>query len=138
MDHFGSRVCGCEEIWHPILSLRLIAITLTFTMTNDQDRGAAVWSQADEATLVRTLAEEKAKGNWNENSPKKVAWTACTLALVDSERNSGGSAKSIQSIKNRWQRVCPLKLSSCMRLSRVYPAQTGVQNCQGTSSGPRY
>ena len=123
MDHLGSsRASGCEEILHSILSLLLITITLAFTMANNQDRGSAAWSQADEATLVRTLAEEKAKGNWNVSNPKKVVWTACALALVDSERESGGSAKTTQSIKNRWQRVCPLKLSNCMDLSPVHSA----------------
>ena len=67
-------------------------------MANDQHRGFAAWSSADEATLVYTLTEEKAKGNF----PKRVTWTACALALVDSEKESGGSAKTIQSIKNRW------------------------------------
>ncbi|KAH9051486.1 hypothetical protein EDB87DRAFT_1694566 [Lactarius vividus] len=66
--------------------------------------GPAEWSRADEATLVRTLAEEKAKGNWGSNLPKAAAWAACQLALVDSEKKSGGGAKTIDSIKNKWQR----------------------------------
>jgi hypothetical protein len=92
-------------------------------MANDQSRGSAAWSRADEATLVRTLAEEKAKGNWSgHNNPKKVAWTACVLALMDSERKSGGSAKTIQPIKNKWHVVRHSKLPKCMGLSRVYSA----------------
>ncbi|KAI9446789.1 hypothetical protein H4582DRAFT_605896 [Lactarius indigo] len=66
--------------------------------------GQVEWSRDDEATLVRTLAEEKAKGNWGGNIPKATAWTACQLALVDSEKKSGGGAKTIESIKSRWQR----------------------------------
>ncbi len=85
-------------------SLHLIVITLTFTMASG---GPVKWSRADEATLVRTLAEEKAKGNWVDNKPKAAAWAACELALVDSEKKSGGSAKTIESIKSRWQRVRP-------------------------------
>ncbi|KAH9001598.1 hypothetical protein EDB92DRAFT_81268 [Lactarius akahatsu] len=66
--------------------------------------GQVEWSRDDEATLVRTLAEEKAKGNWGGNIPKAAAWTTCQLALVDSEKKSGGGAKTIESIKSRWQR----------------------------------
>jgi len=91
-------------------------------MANNQDRSSATWSRPDVAILVHTLAEEKAKGNWVDNRPKAVAWTTCELALMDSERKSGGGAKTLQSIQNRWQRVRPSKLPNCMRLSRVYLA----------------
>ncbi|KAH9180204.1 hypothetical protein EDB89DRAFT_2118653 [Lactarius sanguifluus] len=60
--------------------------------------GQVEWSRDDEATLVRTLAEEKAKGNWGGNIPKAAAWTT-------SEKKSGGGAKTIESIKSRWQRI---------------------------------
>ncbi|KAH9013975.1 hypothetical protein EDB85DRAFT_1899423 [Lactarius pseudohatsudake] len=63
------------------------------------------WSEADKATLVHTLASEKAKSNWGDNGPKKVAWTVCEVALLDSEKTSGGTPKTFQSIKNQWQRV---------------------------------
>ncbi|KAH9168569.1 Myb/SANT-like domain-containing protein, partial [Lactarius sanguifluus] len=63
------------------------------------------WSEADKATLVHTLASEKAKSNWGDNGPKKVAWTACEVALLGSEKTSGGTPKTIQSTKNRWQRI---------------------------------
>ncbi|KAH8991105.1 hypothetical protein EDB86DRAFT_2936780 [Lactarius hatsudake] len=66
--------------------------------------GPAEWSRVDEATLVSTLIDEKVKGNWNGNLPKAAAWAACQLALVDSEKKSGGGAKTIESIKNKWQR----------------------------------
>ncbi|KAH9063763.1 hypothetical protein EDB83DRAFT_804744 [Lactarius deliciosus] len=74
---------------------------MSFTMTCV---GQVEWSRDDEATLIRTLAEEKAKGNWGGNIPKAAAWDTCQLALVDSEKKSGGGAKSIESIKSRWQR----------------------------------
>ncbi|KAI9432592.1 hypothetical protein H4582DRAFT_2083302 [Lactarius indigo] len=63
------------------------------------------WSEADKVTLVHTLASKKAKSNWGNNGPKKVAWTACEAALLGSEKTSGGSPKTFQSIKNRWQRI---------------------------------
>jgi len=98
-------------------SLHLIVITLTFTMASE---GPVEWSRANEATLVRTLAEEKAKGVWYDNGPRGAAWRKCELALVDSEKSGGGEA--LQSIQNRWERVCPSELPNCMRLSRVYSA----------------
>ena len=104
-------------------SFHLVVITLTFTMANAQRWGSVAWSRANEATLVRILAEEKAKGNWSgHNNPKKVAWTACVLALMDSERKSGGRSKTIQSIKSKWHAVRHSKLPKCMRLSSVYAA----------------
>ncbi|KAF8274266.1 hypothetical protein EI94DRAFT_1825613 [Lactarius quietus] len=74
-------------------------------MANNQDKSSATWSRADVATLVHTLAGEKAKGNWVDNRPKAVAWTSCEFALSDSERKSGGGVKTLHSIQNRWQRL---------------------------------
>ncbi|KAH9021386.1 Myb/SANT-like DNA-binding domain-containing protein [Lactarius pseudohatsudake] len=74
-------------------------------MDEKQDKNPVKWSQADEAMLLHTLADEKANANWGDNNPKKVAWTACECALADSEKKSGGTAKSAQAIKNRWQRL---------------------------------
>ncbi|KAH9988184.1 hypothetical protein BJV77DRAFT_910226, partial [Russula vinacea] len=55
--------------------------------------------------LVRTLKQQKTSGNWGDNNPKKVAWTACETALAGSEVLSGGAPKTVVSIKNRWQRL---------------------------------
>ncbi|KAI9431664.1 Myb/SANT-like DNA-binding domain-containing protein [Lactarius indigo] len=74
-------------------------------MDEKQDKNAVKWSQADEAMLLQTLADEKAKANWGDNNPKKIAWTACERTLMDSEKKSGGTPKTIQAIKNRWQRL---------------------------------
>ncbi|KAH9042420.1 hypothetical protein EDB84DRAFT_1559391 [Lactarius hengduanensis] len=71
-------------------------------MKKDKD-AMNCWSEANEATLVHTLASEKAKSNWGNNGPKKVAWTACEATLRGSEKTSGGSPKTPQSIKNQWQ-----------------------------------
>ncbi|KAH9037598.1 Myb/SANT-like DNA-binding domain-containing protein [Lactarius pseudohatsudake] len=70
-----------------------------------QDKVSVKWTLADEATLLQTLADEKTKNNWGDNNPKKVAWTACERTLADSERRSGGTPKTAQAIKNRWQRL---------------------------------
>ena len=71
----------------------------------DKDKSTTVWSQANELTLVQTLRQEKAAGNWGDNNPKRTAWTACKKVLEGSEVISGGAPKGVVSIKNRWQRV---------------------------------
>ncbi|KAH9030038.1 hypothetical protein EDB85DRAFT_1891771 [Lactarius pseudohatsudake] len=42
-----------------------------------QDKTSAKWTQANDAMLLQTLADEKTKNNWGDNNPKNVAWTAC-------------------------------------------------------------
>jgi hypothetical protein len=78
-----------------------------------QDKTSTKWTAANEATLIHTLSDEKTKGNWGDNNPKKVAYTACERALADSEKRSGGVPKSFTTIKNRWQRVRPLFQTIC-------------------------
>ncbi|KAI9441114.1 Myb/SANT-like DNA-binding domain-containing protein [Lactarius psammicola] len=70
-----------------------------------EEKNVTKWSCVDEATLVHTLAEQKTKGNWGDNNPKKSAWTACEIALAGSEKVSGGSAKAQPAIKSRWQHL---------------------------------
>ena len=111
-----------RPIFTSIFKAYSTAITSTLTMASNRDRSSATWSRDDVATLVHTLAEEKAKGNWVDNRPQGVAWTSCEQALMNSERTSGGGVKTLQSIQNRWQRVRPRGLPSYIRLSRVYPA----------------
>jgi len=79
------------------------------------DKLSVKWTQADDAMLLHTLANEKTKANWGDNNPKKVAWTACERALTDSERLSGGTPKTAQAIKNRWQRVRTVLVSNHIR-----------------------
>jgi hypothetical protein len=74
-------------------------------MGNSKDKSSTTWRREDEATLVQILKQQKASGNWGDNNPKKVAWTACETALAGSEVMSGGAPKTLVSIKNRWQRV---------------------------------
>ena len=75
-------------------------------MENDKER--TTQTSADKALLIKTLAREKAKGNWGDNNLKPVAFTACEMALAGSESVSGGIAKGIQAIKSQWQQVCAL------------------------------
>ena len=93
-------------------------------MGNDKEK--TKWTSADKALLVETLAKEKAKGNWGDNNPKPVAFTACEVALAGSESISGGIAKGIQAIKSRWQRVCALGKSYTHLNDRDFAAQTRI------------
>ncbi|KAH9040660.1 hypothetical protein EDB85DRAFT_1924505 [Lactarius pseudohatsudake] len=70
-----------------------------------KEKNSACWHTADDATLIHTLTDQKAKKNWGDNNPKKVAWTVCEVALAGSEKNSGGTPKTANTIKNRWQRL---------------------------------
>ena len=67
------------------------------------------WTKEDESLLVHTLLEQRAKGNWGDNNPKKQAWVACEAALVGSEKETRSCHKDIPSIKSRWQRVSALR-----------------------------
>jgi hypothetical protein len=66
---------------------------------------SVAWTSADEATLVEAFKAEKSKGNMAESGWKPVAYTAVVGALKGSEKVAGGSAKTVSSVKSRWQRV---------------------------------
>jgi len=61
------------------------------------------WTSTDEALLVTTLLEEKRKGNWGNNNPKKQAWVACEAALAGLENATNSCHKDVSSIKSCWQ-----------------------------------
>ena len=65
----------------------------------------AAWTNEDEALLVHTLLQERSRGNWGDNNPKKQAWVACEAALAGSEKVTKSCHKDISAIKSRWQRV---------------------------------
>ena len=69
----------------------------------NKDKATATWSLDDGATLLRTLKKTKEDGKWGDNNPKDAAWTVCVGALYGSEKVSGGVAKDVKIIKNRWQ-----------------------------------
>jgi hypothetical protein len=77
----------------------------------DNQKLTCIWSRDDEAKLVQAMMRQKELGNFGDNNPRKIAWTACETALAGSEIISGGAAKNIGSIKNRWQRVHIIFLS---------------------------
>jgi hypothetical protein len=62
------------------------------------------------------MIDQKAAGHWGDNNPKKVAWPEVKKALVGSKKRSGGAAKMISAVKNRWQKVRTLTQAClCMR-----------------------
>jgi hypothetical protein len=73
---------------------------------NKDDKGkfSTMWSIKDETLLIKTLVQQKIAGNWGDNNPKKVAWTACETALTGGDKLAV-VPKSVNTIKNRWQRV---------------------------------
>ena len=84
--------------------------TSTNTMPKKSKKNVTKWGHNGEAMLVHTLAKQKAKGNWGDNNPKMLAWTACVISLAGSERASGRTPKTLQAIKSRWQHVYPTPL----------------------------
>ena len=68
-------------------------------------KASSKWTNADDTVLVATLTKAKMDGDWGDNNPKKVAWTACEAALKGSKMESGGAPKNGSSIKNRWNKV---------------------------------
>jgi hypothetical protein len=87
-------------------------------MADDKDnkgKTSTTWSSKDEAILIETLVKQKLAGNWGDNNPKKSAWMACETALAGTGK-SGTVQKSLNAIKNRWQRVSLLSLKY-MRIS---------------------
>ena len=84
------------------------------------------WSSNDEGLLIFTLLEEKRKGNWGNNNPKKQAWTTCKVALAGSEIATKSCHKDIPSIKSCWQQVSTLctmeymHAQGYMQLKQIY------------------
>jgi hypothetical protein len=90
-------------------------------------RTKTAWTSEDEDLLVYTLLDEKRKGNWGDNNPKKQAWVACEAALAGSEEATKSSHKDVSSIKSCWQRVSALRNVEYMHVhSWIYAAQTNI------------
>jgi len=73
------------------------------------------WSSEDKELLISTLLEEKRKGTWGDNNPKRTTWVACEAALRGSEKATNSCHKDIASIKSCWQRVSASLAVECMR-----------------------
>ena len=95
------------HISYPLLSSHPAS---TNAMPKKTEKNATKWSRSDEATLMHKLVEQKTKRNWGDNNLKTLAWTAGVIALAGSEKISGGTSKTMQAIKNRWQGVYPIPL----------------------------
>ena len=82
---------------------------------DDKGKTSTAWTIKDETLLIETLVRQKIAGNWGDNNPKKAAWTACETALAGGDK-SAVVLKSINAIKNCWQRVS-LFLIEYMRIN---------------------
>ena len=102
--------------------------TSTNTMPNKTEKNVTKWSRNDEAMLVHTLAEQKATGNWGDNNPKMLAWTACMIALTGSEKASGGTPKTLQAIKSRWQCIYSTTLLTAPAFSHTFKLKQEFNN----------
>jgi len=60
----------------------------------------ATWTNKDKVLLIYTLLEERSKGNWGDNNPKKQAWVAYEAALAGSEKATKCCHKDILAIKS--------------------------------------
>ena len=69
-------------------------------------RKNAVWSLADDKTLIKVLTEQQAAGNQADNNWKGVVWVAAAQRLEGSELISGGGPKTADGCDNHWQKVC--------------------------------
>ncbi|XP_006453745.1 hypothetical protein AGABI2DRAFT_41096, partial [Agaricus bisporus var. bisporus H97] len=75
----------------------------------------AQWSASCDTTLIDTLQHEQDKGNQADNSWKACVWTACEVALRDSEKISGGVAKKARSCREHWSLLC----NQCLTVQKL-------------------
>jgi len=76
---------------------------------DNKGKTSTTWSFKDEIILIEILIKQKLAGNWGDNNPKKAAWTACEAALAGTGK-PGAVPKTLNALKNRWQRVSLLFL----------------------------
>ncbi|KAI9442813.1 hypothetical protein BJY52DRAFT_1229115 [Lactarius psammicola] len=103
LPNMATTLCVSLDAYTCLIHTITSTLTLTSMPKPKEEKNVTKWSCVDKATLVHTLAEQKTKGNWGDNNPKKSVWTACEIALAGSEKVSGGSAKAQPAIKSRWQ-----------------------------------
>jgi len=68
-------------------------------------RKKASWKPVDDEMLVECLRQQQAAGHQSDTGFKPVAWTACVLALKDSEKQSGGAPKTAKGCKDHFGTV---------------------------------
>ena len=79
-------------------------------------RKNAIWSSADDKTLVEVLTELQAAGNQADNNWKGVVWVTAALKLKGSEAISGGGPKTADGCDNHWQKVRKSLYLSCSHI----------------------
>jgi len=84
---------------------------------DNKGKTSTTWSSKDETILIETLVKQKLASNWGDNNPKKAAWMACEAALAGTGK-PGAVPKTLNTLKNHWQRVSLLFLEY-MRISHI-------------------
>jgi hypothetical protein len=62
----------------------------------------ASWKLADDEILLECLRQQQAASHQSDTGFKPVVWTACVLALKDSEKWSGGGPKTAKGCKDHF------------------------------------
>ena len=68
-------------------------------------RKKASWKPVDDEILLECLRQQQAAGHQLDTGFKPVAWTACALALKDSDKRSGGGPKTAKGCKDHFGTV---------------------------------
>ena len=94
------QLLGLVQLSAPCYSSSIPLCPQPIMSNTNKEKNSTCWHAVDDAALVHMLTDQKIKGNWGDNNPKKVAWSACETALAGSEKNSGGTPKTVTAIKN--------------------------------------
>ena len=94
---------------HICLWLSRVCASMADNKKDNKGKTSTTRSSKDETILIETLVKQKLAGNWGDNNPKKAAWTACEAALAGTGK-PGAVPKTLNALKNRWQRVSLLFL----------------------------
>jgi hypothetical protein len=76
--------------------------------TNDQSGTRCIWTDADDAILVRVLKSQKANGASSDNGWKSTVWVTVARALK--EEGTGKGAKTASKCNDHWQNVSHLTI----------------------------
>ena len=98
------------QIIHHTCILSVMAIAQDTSAPKSNHKKNARWSQEDNAVLIEQLKIHQSKGHQSDSGWKSLVWTACEVALRESEIKSGGGPKTASGCKEHWLSVC---LSPC-------------------------